>query len=562
MRTDWDSIEGPGIRQVRTSERLRAFSPPVQARPAATVLLLRDRPTGGFEILMTRRSLRASFAPGAYVFPGGALDSSDRDAIAAGVAQTRSTQDSDLAAYGYAAVREAFEELGVLLARDSQGHWATEEQIEAMDRNPDASFTDQLKQHGLIAAVDSVYWLAHWITDRDLPKRFDVQFLVAAMPPGQTPLADETEQFEPVWITAQEALDRHARGLFDIIFPTIRTLRRLAKFETARSVLNACRDDRPLWTSCPRAGMLGGETERYSEEELPFGELELVAPDGQLGHQLDWQHQAPVALTRRVLRWTAPNPGMMTGPGTNTYLIGDSDGWIVIDPGPDNRQHIERLAGYVGKALKAILCTHAHPDHSPGAFLLQQACPAPIYGMGWDHPTYGKFTPDITLADGQSVSLPGLTVRAVHTPGHASNHLCFFLEEDRLLFSGDHINSGSTVVINPPDGNMLAYIEALDRLATLESSYILPAHGWVIGFPSLAITQLKNHRLAREAKVLQALQAEPQNLDALLPSAYSDVKPALYPVAARSLLAHLEKLQSDGKAKRYPNGWARASSLD
>ena len=164
-------------------------------------------------------------------------------------------------------------------------------------------------------------------------RRFDVPFLVARMPPGQAPVADESEQFEPVWVRPADALARHAAGNFFIIFPTIRTLERLQTYATVDAVLAACAaTDEPLWTSCPRAGWLAGKEARYMEHESPFGELELVSPDGQIVHHLDWNTLQPVPLLKNVLRLTAPNPGVMTGPGTNSYLVGD----------PEHRLHRHR----------------------------------------------------------------------------------------------------------------------------------------------------------------------------------------------------------------------------
>ena len=154
------------------------------------------------------------------------------------------------------------------------------------------------------------------------------------MPPGQYPSADEGEQFEPVWISPTHALERHERGDFFMIFPTIRTLRRLAAMADVDAVLAACASDRPLWVSSPRGGRLRGDVERFSEHEPPYGELEMVVPDGQILHSLDWQHERAVPLLRNVQRLTAPNPGFMTGPGTNTYLVGGPGDWAVIDPGP------------------------------------------------------------------------------------------------------------------------------------------------------------------------------------------------------------------------------------
>lgn len=542
----------------RDHKRLHAYREPVAPRPAATVLLIRDS-APGFEVLMTRRSVSASFAPGAYVFPGGALDATDAAAAARAVSRVRPTQDEEIRAFSVAAAREAFEELGILLAYDCAGELVSQEAVDALDRSPQADFLAQVAGANYTLAVDRIWWLCHWITDRDLPKRFDARFFVARMPPGQTPRADEGEQFDPVWITPAAALERHVRGEFDMIFPTIRTLRRLATYPDADAVIAACRDERPLWTSCPRGGRLNDLVERFSEHEPAFGELELVAPDGRVLHSLDWRHDTVVPLMKHVARLTAPNPGMMTGPGTNTYIVGDADsGYLVVDPGPDDRSHVDRIARHVGDRLRFIFCTHSHPDHAPGAAMLKSLVGGEILGR----PTgpfvrdQWPFEPDRVVAHGDTIALGDSTLRVIHTPGHASNHVCLLLEEDALLFSGDHINNGSTVVIGPPDGDMSAYLASLRALSRERIRYILPAHGWVLGFADQAVTALIRHRLQREDKVMGALAAAGSaTLSELLPRVYDDVSPKLHPVAARSLLAHLEKLEADGRARRRDALW-------
>ena len=541
----------------RTSQLLHPQREPAPLRPAATVLLLRDSPNG-IEVLMTRRSMTASFAPGAYVFPGGGIDPADSAAHA--LAHRRPTQSDLHLTQAIAAIRESFEELGILFARHANGQWAENTDISAIDRK--APFAAQCQAMGLTLAADQVFVLAHWITDRDLPRRFDVPFLVARMPENQTPVADESEQFEPVWVRPADALTRHEAGDFFIVFPTIRTLERLKSFANVNAVLQACAvNDEPLWTSCPRAGWLAGNEARYMEHEAPFGELALVSPDGQIQHHLDWQTDLPVPLLKNVQRLTAPNPGVMTGPGTNSYLVGDPNtGYLVIDPGPADADHLQRLWRAAGGQIRMIVCTHSHPDHSPGAQPLQALCThkPPILGLA-SRPTAranSQFKPDRELAHGEKLRLQGTgidgdithTLRVIHTPGHAANHLCLVLEEDGLLFSGDHVLNGSTTVIDPPDGHMGDYLDSLDLLAeacksdTLE--FILPAHGHVLGFAHQAITQLKAHRLKREAKIAAAMQALPHgSLQEWVEKAYDDVHPRLWPVAARSLQAHVDHIR-------------------
>ena len=362
------------------------------------MLLMRDTEEGP-QVLMTRRSANASFAPGAYVFPGGGIDPAD--AQAHGLARRRATQSALHLTQAIAAIRESFEELGILLARRADGAMADQADIAALDRH--APFSAQCQARGLRLMADEVFVLAHWTTDRDLPRRFEVPFLVARMPANQTPVADETEQFEPVWVRPATALARHEAGNFFIIFPTIRTLERLQHFATVDAVLQACAaTEQPLWTSCPRAGWLAGKEARYMECDLPYGELALVCPDGQIVHNLDWQSQQPVPLLQNVMRLTAPNPGYMTGPGTNSYLVGDPrTGYLVIDPGPADPEHLHKLWLAAHGDIRMIVCTHSHPDHSPGAQPLQALCAGrpQILGLA-SEPTARAacaFTPDRSL---------------------------------------------------------------------------------------------------------------------------------------------------------------------
>ena len=557
----------------RPSQLLHPHREPVATRPAATVLLLRDTPdNGGLEVLMTRRSGTASFAPGAYVFPGGGIDALDASPETHAAADRRPAQGDLHLTQAIAAIRESFEELGVLLARHTggprKGLMADAHDIAAIDRH--LPFAAQCQARGLRLAADSVYLLAHWTGDRDLPRRFEVPFLVARMPEGQEPVADETEQFEPVWVRPADALARHEAGQFFMIYPTIRTLQRLAKFDATQAVLDAVAHEQPLWVSCPRAGLLGGTEARYMEDEMPFGELALVCPDGQIVHPLDWQTERAVPLLRNVQRLTAPNPGVMTGPGTNSYLVGDpATGFIAIDPGPADAGHLDKLWRAAGGDIRMIVCTHSHPDHSPGAAPLQALCvqagraAPPILGLP-SAPTAraaSAFTPDRALQNNELLALMGKapegkithTLQVIHTPGHAANHVCLLLQEDGLLFSGDHILNGSTTVIDPPDGNMADYLDSLDRLDALcaehSVEFILPAHGHVLGGPingaRSAIAKLKAHRLAREAKVLAAMQALPDgSMEDWVQHAYDDVPPRMWPVAQRSLLAHVERIRS------------------
>jgi glyoxylase-like metal-dependent hydrolase (beta-lactamase superfamily II)/8-oxo-dGTP pyrophosphatase MutT (NUDIX family) len=538
---------------VRAAQLLHPQREPAAPRPAATVLLLRDGPQG-VEVLMTRRSPSASFAPGAYVFPGGGIEPADQAAHA--IAARRPTQPDAHLTQAIAAIRESFEELGVLLACHADGRPASATDVAALDRG--APLLAQCRERGLVLAADCVFVLAHWITDRDLPRRFDVPFLVARMPDGQAPVADEAEQFEPCWVRPADALARHEAGQFFIIFPTIRTLQRLQQFASVDAVLQACAGEQPLWTSCPRAGLLKGAEVRYMEHESPYGELALVCPDGQIRHHLDWRTDQPVPLRRNVVRVTASNPGVMTGPGTNCYIVGDPDsGYIVIDPGPDEPEHQQRIWRATGGDVRLIVCTHSHADHAPGARPLQALCKTrpPVLGLP-SAPTArpaSAFTPDRAVRDGEvlCVQANGVShsLQVIATPGHAANHICLVLLEDALLFSGDHVLNGSTTVVDPPDGDMTAYLDSLDALAAACArhgiEFILPAHGYVLGFAPQAIAHLKAHRLQREARVLAAMRQRPGGtLEDWVELAYADVPPRMWPVAQRSLQAHVQRIEA------------------
>lgn len=267
-----------------------------------------------------------------------------------------------------------------------------------------------------------------------------------------------------------------------------------------------------------------------------------------------------VVLSQRVRRITAPNPGMMTGPGTNTYLVGNAE-LAVIDPGPDIREHIDAIlqaAADMRAPIRWILCTHTHIDHSPAANRLRQATDAPVIGQIARYPKSqdASFTPDQHWQHGDFIRSDEFTLRAVHTPGHASNHLCFYLEEEQTLFTGDHIMEGSTVVIAPPDGDMQAYMNSLHLLKELPLRHLAPAHGNRIDNPLQIIEALIWHRTLRERKTLEKMQQlGPCTLATLTPSVYDEVPAFLHGVAQMSLLAHLLKLEQEQAVERSDDIW-------
>lgn len=256
----------------------------------------------------------------------------------------------------------------------------------------------------------------------------------------------------------------------------------------------------------------------------------------------------PVALDKLVRRVLCDNPGMMSGPGTNTYLVG-IDEVAVIDPGPEDEGHTDAIVAAAGTdAIRWILCTHTHPDHSPGVPALQARTGAEVLAFE----DRDGLVCDRHLADGDTVEGSEFTLRAIHTPGHAGNHLCFLLERERMLFTGDHVMDGSTVVISPPDGDMAAYLDSIRRLQAWSPAIrsIAPAHGHVIEDPAAKLDEYLTHRLAREAQVLTELEAcmpAGAGTELLVERIYTDVHELLHPVARRSVWAHLRKLGDEGR---------------
>lgn len=259
-----------------------------------------------------------------------------------------------------------------------------------------------------------------------------------------------------------------------------------------------------------------------------------------------------------VRRLVAPNPGIMTGSGTNTYLFGEKE-LAVLDPGPLIPEHVEAIQLAVAGTIRWIVVTHTHLDHSPAAKPLADATGAML--MGQPPPTGESqdqsFFPEQVLNDGDRLTTGEFTLRAVHTPGHASNHLCYLHKKLNWLFTGDHIINGSTVVIDPPDGNMNQYLASLRRLKELGVRQLAPGHGDMLDDPDAIIDWIIHHRLQRETKLIDVLNARgAATAEELLAPVYDDVNARLHRVAMRSLLAHLIKLREDRRAHYTQNSWA------
>ncbi|HJV68349.1 MBL fold metallo-hydrolase [Ideonella sp.] len=565
------------------------------ARRAASVIVLRDGASGAPEVLLLRRAEReGDMRSGVWVFPGGVLDEED---AALG---ERCHGDSEVAAndrlglphgalaYTVAALRECFEEVGLLYAADGDVEAALHERELV---RTGADFAALCARHGLRLDAGALAYHSHWLTPPGLPKRFDTRFFVARAPHGQQAVVDAGEALELAWLTPAQALESERGesapgrsqadspprgaaaaaqppgGTMKLLPVTRETLKDLARFASVAEVLAEAHARRHPPRMMPRLGRdAAGRVRPVLPGEWAYAEIGRLDPEGRGTVCFELPPLAPVRLSERVTRITCANGSVMTGPGTNTYLVRAPGGAevTVIDPGPDDAHTEAHLQAVLGAAapgrIVRIVTTHTHKDHSPGARRLAELTGAPVIGRVADHGEWQDtaFAPRHMPIDGERIVLgAGATLRAVATPGHASNHVCWLLEEEGLLFTGDHVMQGSTVVINPPDGDMATYLASLDKLLALDGlRWFAPGHGFLMAEPQAEVRKLIAHRLGREAKVAAALRAAgAASAEALVPTVYGDVPSARHGIAARSLTAHLIKLAADGRARRDGDLW-------
>jgi glyoxylase-like metal-dependent hydrolase (beta-lactamase superfamily II) len=289
---------------------------------------------------------------------------------------------------------------------------------------------------------------------------------------------------------------------------------------------------------------------------------------------LRFTYEALESVTPAIRRVIAKNPGPFTQAGTGTYVVGMGTGQVaVIDPGPASREHIDSLMAGLDAArqrVSHIFITHTHLDHSPGARLLQKRTGAPTYGFG---PHGGgredvaaeeggdfDFVPDHVVRDGDLIECDGFTVECVHTPGHCSNHVCYQLQGERALFSGDHVMGWSTSVVSPPDGDMADYLRSLEKLLERDDVRYYPTHGPPVDDPKTLVRAFIAHRHAREDQIIECLARGLTRIVDMVPVMYASVSPLLYPAAARSVLAHVEHMIATGRVEPAEPGKSSVKS--
>lgn len=549
-------------------------------RRSATVAVVRDS-VAGIEVLLLRRAPSRDHTSGAWVFPGGVVDPGDAAAAdcCSGIGDAAADRLLSLPhggmAYLVAAVRECFEECGLLFAAD-----ARDEGVRFDDRDDDlgariAAWREPLHRHertlaefcasfGLTLALDRLVYVSHWLTPLGRTRRFDTRFFLAEAPAAQTAAFDGVELLEQAWWRPADALAQ--AGALGLLPPTRETLRLIGGFETVGALLAWARMPREIALTLPRDAMARDGPRVVLPSERAWAELGRIDPDGLGQGRCDIVPGSPVRLSPRVIRVTAANASVMTGPGTNTYLVGGGAGrpWAVIDPGPDDPAHLDAIVAAAPGPIGWIFVTHTHHDHSPGAGALKARTGATVLGRMPAFPEWQdeRFAPDTLLAGGERFVLPGpdgeaTTLEAIHTPGHASNHLCYLLVEEKLLFTGDHLMQATTVVINPPDGDMGAYVASLRALAQRDLDWLAPGHGFLMAEPTRAIEAVIAHRRRREDKLVEALRRNgPSDIDGLLGKVYDDVQSKVLAIAARSLEAHLLKLRDEGRVQAVGERWA------
>jgi glyoxylase-like metal-dependent hydrolase (beta-lactamase superfamily II)/8-oxo-dGTP pyrophosphatase MutT (NUDIX family) len=559
-----------------------AATPP---RSSSTLVLLREGGDRQVEVLLLLRADRGDQNSVRWVFPGGLIDPTDAQArdlcegLDDAAASARLGVPEGGLDYWTAALRETLEEAGLLIALDAQGlpvdamaHAdmlaAWQKDVHSLPRGQaGAALAALCRARQWRLSAGSLQPVAHWITPLGMPKRFDTRFFVTKAPPRHDVRVDGVEVVEHRWVRiadlAAQLGDVSVRG------PTLAVARDLARLPSLDAMLDWARTLPPCEPVRPRLALDGnGQRSPVPPWHPAWTEIGRIDPHGRgLAHNVI-RPGVPVELaTGRWLRITAPNGSMMTGPGTNTYLLrAAGEDWVLIDPGPDDGSHVEAILSELKRRharLRAILVTHTHNDHSPAAQAIRRATGARCIGRLAEHRAGQDpyFEPEQTPADGDRLDFGGgCLLRVLHTPGHASNHLCYLHEGERVLFTGDHVMQGSTVVIGPPDGDMAAYMASLRRVAAgAGESYdaIAPGHGFLIGDPARALEALIAHRRTRESKLKVAMAAAgPASVETLLPAVYDDVPGARHPVARRSLQAHLLHLAQQGIAGESNGVWS------
>ena len=482
-------------------------------RSAASVVL--HRPDG--RVFWVRRGEQLRFAGGFYAFPGGAIDLDD----AALPLQNGDHLDATEAPSIAAAARELFEETGVLAVPGAE-RIPRAERKEVRERllKGEASFAELLARHGLRLDASQFLPAGRWVTPLAMPVRFDARFYLVELPPGEVAEVWPGELSDGEWILPADALARYDAGTALLHPPAWHTLKSLSVVATAREAV-------PLLHEPARAPW-----------KMPMSEHIVQR----------------IELQRGVILVPLRTPTLPPATHTNCMLLGDDRLWVV-DPGspyPEEQEVLRRTLATLadeGRNAVGILLTHHHLDHVAGAAQLRDELRLPIAATAEVAALLPDLRIDKLLRDGDRLEVGPRGWRCLHLPGHTRGHLCLIEEGSSAVVAGDLVAGTGTVIIDPPEGDMTDYLASLRRLLGEKPGTIFPAHGPVVPGGAARLESYVQHRLEREEKVARALAQHGKGTPSqLVPLAYPEVKPDLYPFAERSLLAHLIKLVRDGRA--------------
>jgi len=484
--------------------------PPAPVRDAAAVIMFR-RAASGLEVFWLRRGAHLSFAAGFYAFPGGAVDEADADVSVNGA------QGLDAALHA-AAVRELFEETGVLCAQGSERLGQPElSRLRSQVLAGSTSFGAALAERGLRLLREQLLDAGRWITPPFLPLRFDARFFLLELPRGQLPQFWPGEHAEGGWVSPADALRRWEGGRTLLHPPSLHALRVLCEG--------------------------GPPKEMAARLRNPPGVADYIP------ERIEFQRGVRVFPLR--------TPTLPPATHTNCYLLGGGE-LLIVDPGASDPAECDRLFSFLGVltqeglAPKAVFLTHHHQDHVGGAITVKHRLKVPIWCHAKTAARLGGGT-DRLIGDEEPIELGGgfpMRFIAVHTPGHARGHLCLIEEKSKAAIVGDMVAGVGTIVIDPPEGDMGDYLDQLRRLRGLKIGALYPAHGPVIPDGPAKLAEYLEHRAQREERVLEAVRDGCSAIEEILPVAYADVAAVLHPIAARSTEAILIKLVREGKVNR------------
>ena len=479
---------------------------------AAVILLRQDTDPQNPEVFWVKRSDALAFLGGFHAFPGGQIDAGDAEV------DVRNAPDAATASMISGAARELFEELGVLVTHGG----------EALTKGQRASLLDDLesgrmswpallKHYELYLDANDFTYVGRWVTPPFNARRFDTWFFIVNCPPKQEPYVAAGELQDGEWITARDAYQRWLHDQVVAVPPTLHALRTLAD------------------------GVTPSLVDRF---------LSITHAHGEPARRITFR---PSYICFPVRTPTRP-------PATHTccYLIYTSAELLIVDPGSPYEDEQQALAECVdemiaeGRRVRAIVITHLHPDHVGGVNALKAHLggAVPVAAHAQTAEALTDVHVDELIADGDVITLEGeppVKLQALHTPGHARGHLCFYDADRGALLTGDNIVGVGSVLIDPPEGNMRDYLNSLERLRALPNlSVLFGGHGPAVAAPYRKIDEYISHRLERERNILQAVREGATDPKQIVAKVYTDVSPKAYAMAERAVLAHLEKLREDG----------------